>query len=114
MGAVISQLPAFREFVAIKETFYKDKELGEAFEREAHLLIVYITGFAARLDIYEKNNGFFLVMQFIEGEDCPRFKAQRRVSRQRRFALDGQFARRARLLHSRKPPIITATSNQTT
>lgn len=71
MGAVYVAIDQrFGSQVAIKETFFKDDELGAAFEREAHLLnslrhpvLPHVT------DYFAENNGYFLVMQFIEGED---------------------------------------------
>lgn len=71
MGAVYLAIDKrFDNHVAIKETFYKDEEFGEAFEREARLLnalqhqvLPHVT------DYFSENNGYFLVMQFIEGED---------------------------------------------
>ena len=71
MGAVYLAVDRrFESFVAIKETFYKDDELGEAFEREARLLnglrhpnLPHVS------DYFSENAGHFLVMQFIEGED---------------------------------------------
>lgn len=71
MGAVYLAIDQrFDNHVAIKETFYKEEELAEAFEREARLLnglqhpvLPHVS------DYFAENNGYFLVMQFIEGED---------------------------------------------
>ena len=71
MGAVYLAVDKrFENYVAIKETFYKDDELGEAFEREARLLnglrhpnLPHVS------DYFTESGGHFLVMQFIEGED---------------------------------------------
>ncbi len=71
MGAVYLAVDKrFDNHVAIKETFYNDAEFSEAFEREARLLnglqhqvLPHVT------DYFSENNGYFLVMQFIEGED---------------------------------------------
>jgi tRNA A-37 threonylcarbamoyl transferase component Bud32 len=71
MGAVYLAVDQrFDNYVAIKETFYQDEELKEAFEREARLLnglqhpvLPHVS------DYFAENNGYFLVMQFIEGED---------------------------------------------
>ncbi|MBA3601028.1 MAG: serine/threonine protein kinase [Acidobacteria bacterium] len=71
MGAVYLAIDQrFGSYVAIKETFYKDKELGDAFEREAHLLnSLHHPALPHVSDYFTENNGYFLVMQFIEGED---------------------------------------------
>jgi predicted Ser/Thr protein kinase len=71
MGAVYLAVDQrFDNYVAIKETFFHDEELKEAFEREARLLnglqhpvLPHVS------DYFAENNGYFLVMQFIEGED---------------------------------------------
>jgi serine/threonine protein kinase len=71
MGAVYVAIDErFGSQVAIKETFYKDDELGEAFEREARLLnSLHHPALPHVSDYFAENNGYFLVMQFIEGED---------------------------------------------
>ena len=71
MGAVYVAIDQrFGSQVAIKETFFKDDELGEAFEREAHLLnSLHHPVLPHVSDYFAENNGYFLVMQFIEGED---------------------------------------------
>ena len=71
MGAVYRAIDQrFGSYVAIKETFYKDKELGDAFEREARLLnSLHHPALPHVSDYFTENNGYFLVMQFIEGED---------------------------------------------
>lgn len=71
MGAVYRAVDRrFDSYVAIKETFYKDNELGDAFEREAKLLnglnhpnLPHVS------DYFSEGGGHFLVMQFVEGED---------------------------------------------
>ncbi len=71
MGAVYLAVDRrFESYVAIKETFYKDDELGEAFEREARLLNgLHHPNLPHVSDYFNENGGYFLVMQFIEGED---------------------------------------------
>ncbi len=77
MGAVYLAIDQrFGSYVAIKETFYKDKELGDAFEREAHLLnSLHHPALPHVSDYFTENNGYFLVMQFIEGEDLSGWKS---------------------------------------
>jgi len=109
MGAVYLAVDQrFGSHVAIKETFYKNDELGEAFEREAHLLNSLLHPVLPHVsDFFTENNGHFLVMQFIEGEDL--FEVLKR---------EGAFPVRDVLrwtdslldaldyLHSQEPPII--------
>ncbi len=109
MGAVYLAVDQrFGSHVAIKETFYKNDELGEAFEREARLLNSLLHPVLPHVsDFFTENNGHFLVMQFIEGEDL--FEVLKRK---------GAFPARDALrwtdslldaldyLHSHEPPII--------
>jgi len=71
MGAVYVAIDQrFGSQVAIKETFYKEDELAAAFEREARLLnSLHHPVLPHVSDFFAENNGYFLVMQFIEGED---------------------------------------------
>ncbi len=109
MGAVYLAVDQrFESYVAIKETFYKDDELGEAFEREARLLNgLHHPNLPHVSDYFTESSGHFLVMQFIEGEDL--FETLKR---------DGAFSQPDVLrwtnslldaldyLHSQEPPII--------
>lgn len=71
MGAVYLAVDKrFESRVAIKETFYQTDEFGEAFEREAKLLNSLLHPALPHVsDYFTENDGYFLVMQFIEGED---------------------------------------------
>ena len=109
MGAVYRAVDQrFGSFVAIKETFYKNDELGEAFEREAHLLNSLLHPVLPHVsDFFTENNGHFLVMQFIEGEDLSEVLKRegafpvRSVLRWTDSLLDALD-----YLHSQEPPII--------
>ncbi len=109
MGAVYLAVDQrFESFVAIKETFYKEDELGEAFEREARLLNgLHHPNLPHVSDYFTEGGGHFLVMQFIEGEDL--FEILKRegafpqsdVLRWTNSLLDALD-----YLHSQEPPII--------
>src|SRR5215203_3519235 len=109
MGAVYLAVDQrFGSHVAIKETFYMDEELGEAFEREAHLLNSLFHPVLPHVsDYFTENNGYFLVMQYIEGEDLSAILKRegafpvRDVLRWTDSLLDALD-----YLHSQEPPII--------
>jgi serine/threonine protein kinase len=71
MGAVYLAVDQrFGSRVAIKETFYKEDNLGEAFELEARLLNSLHHPILPHVsDYFTEDSGYFLVMEFIEGED---------------------------------------------
>ncbi len=109
MGAVYLAVDQrFESFVAIKETFYRDDELGEAFEREARLLNgLHHPNLPHVSDYFTESGGHFLVMQFIEGEDL--FEILKRkgsfplqdVLRWTNGLLDALD-----YLHSQEPPVV--------
>lgn len=71
MGAVyIATDERFGSMVAIKETLCMDDSFRKAIEREARLLNSLKHSALPRVsDHFEENNGQFLVMEYIEGED---------------------------------------------
>jgi tRNA A-37 threonylcarbamoyl transferase component Bud32 len=109
MGAVYLAIDQrFESHVAIKETFYKDEELAEAFEREARLLnSLHHPVLPHVSDYFTEKNGHFLVMQFIEGEDLSEI-----IKREGAFPLKDVVRWTDDLLdaldylHSQNPPII--------
>jgi serine/threonine protein kinase len=109
MGAVYLAIDQrFDNYVAIKETFYKDDEFGEAFEREAKILNGLIHPVLPHVsDYFTESGGHFLVMQFIEGEDVSEILKRdgafpvRNVLRWFHNLLDALD-----YLHSRESPII--------
>jgi len=109
MGAVYLAIDQrFGSNVAIKETFYKDEELGNAFEREARLLNSLLHPVLPHVsDYFTENNGHFLVMQFIEGEDL--FET---LKREGAFPVPDvlhwtdSLLEALDYLHSQEPPII--------
>jgi len=109
MGAVYRATDQkFGSAVAIKETFYRDKDLEEAFEREARLLNgLHHPLFPHVSDHFTEGEGHFLVMEFIEGQDLSellkrggRFPFET-VMRWTLDLLDGLD-----YLHSQDPPVI--------
>ena len=71
MGAVYRATDQkFGTRVAIKETFYGDTDLAEAFEREARLLNGLHHPILPHVsDYFTEDGGHFLVMEYIDGED---------------------------------------------
>lgn len=109
MGAVYLAVDnRFDNYVAIKETFYNDEEFGEAFEREARLLnALHHPGLPHVSDYFTENNTYFLVMQYIEGEDLSDI-----LKRENSFPVETVMGWTRNLLdalgylHSQTPPII--------
>ncbi len=109
MGAVYRAVDQkFGSIVAIKETFYGDAELGEAFEREARLLNgLHHPIFPHVSDHFSENGGLFLVMEYIEGDDMSTLLKRgevftfEEVMRWTLDLLDGLD-----YLHSQDPPIV--------
>ena len=109
MGAVYRAVDQkFGTAVAIKETFYRDKDLAEAFEREARLLNgLHHPLFPHVSDHFTEGDGHFLVMEYIEGEDLSAL-----LKRGERFTFETAMRWTLDLLdgldhlHSQDPPII--------
>ncbi len=79
MGAVYIAIDErFGSVVAIKETFFSDEKFGKAFEREARLLNNLKHPALPRVsDHFVDDNGQFLVMEYIEGEDLSEMMEKR-------------------------------------
>ncbi|CAN5459778.1 hypothetical protein BH18ACI3_BH18ACI3_12050 [soil metagenome] len=109
MGAVfIAVDQKFGSRVAIKETFYQDSELGEAFEREARLLNSLHHPILPHVSDYFSEGGvYFLVMEYIEGEDLSEI-----LERDGAFPVSDVIHWASGILdgldylHSQEPPII--------
>ncbi len=71
MGTVYEAIDVrFNSQVALKETHFTEEALRKQFEREAHLLYKLRHPAIARvIDHFTENDGQFLVMDYIEGED---------------------------------------------
>jgi serine/threonine protein kinase len=109
MGAVYLAVDQkFGSHVAIKETFFQEEDLGEAFEREARLLNNLHHPILPHVsDYFVEGERHFLLMEFIEGEDLSEILAREgafpladvlRWTNELLDALD--------YLHSHTPPII--------
>lgn len=109
MGAVYLAVDRrFENHVAIKETFFKDDEFGDAFEREARLLNgLQHPALPHVSDYFTDKHGHFLVMQFIEGEDLSAI-----LKREGSFPVSEVLRWTDSLLdaldylHSQEPPVI--------
>jgi serine/threonine protein kinase len=109
MGAVYLAIDQrFESFVAIKETFYKDDELSDAFEREAKLLnSLHHPNLPHVSDYFTEADGHFLVMQFIEGEDLFEIlKREGSFPMQDVLHWTNSLLGALDYLHSQEPPII--------
>jgi len=109
MGAVyIATDQKFGSRVAIKETFYEDSELAEAFAREARILNSLHHPILPHVsDYFREGDGYFLVMEYIEGEDLSEI-----LKREGQFPVNDVIRWTLELLdgldylHSQDPPII--------
>src|ERR671922_2132866 len=64
--------------VALKETLFTEERLRKQFEREARLLArLHHQALPRVSDHFTENDGQFLVMQFIPGEDLAEMMAKR-------------------------------------
>jgi serine/threonine protein kinase len=109
MGAVYSATDKkFGSRVAIKQTFYDNIELAQAFEREARLLNTLHHPVLPHVsDFFSEGDEMLLVMEYIEGEDLSEV-----LKRGDRPAIDDVVSWTRELLdaldylHSQDPPII--------
>jgi serine/threonine protein kinase len=109
MGAVYRATDTkFGTRVAIKETFFGDTEIAEAFEREARLLNGLHHAILPHVsDHFIENGGHFLVMEYIEGDDLSALLKRGEV-----FSVDTVLSWTMELLdgldylHSQDPPVI--------
>jgi serine/threonine protein kinase len=110
MGAVyLARDDRLKSDVALKETFFNDDSLRRAFEREAQLLANLRHAALPKVsDHFSENEGQFLVMEFIPGDDLMQMLARRGNA----FPVDkvlewaDQLLGALEYLHSRQPPVI--------
>jgi serine/threonine protein kinase len=114
MGAVYKATDRkFGNTVAIKETFYSDHRLREAFALEARLLNrLRHSALPVVMDCFSEGEGQYLVMQYIPGRDMEKLLAERQSQNQGVFPVTAvlrwadQLLDALDYLHSHTPPII--------
>jgi tetratricopeptide (TPR) repeat protein len=103
----------FKNFVAVKEARFPTIEVDRAFEREAHLLrSLKHPALPGVIDFFSENQTWYLVMDFVAGEDLAVSLAQRLESGDGPFA-PGEVVRwgeqvlsALEFLHAHEPPIL--------
>jgi serine/threonine protein kinase len=110
MGAVyLAKDQRLRSTVALKETFFEDEHLRKAFEREAALLANLRHPALPRvIDHFNEDQGQFLVMEFIGGEDLEEMFRSRNgaFSQSEVLGWADQLLDALDYLHTQEPPII--------
>jgi serine/threonine protein kinase len=110
MGAVyLAKDQRLRSDVALKETYFADDRLLKAFEREALLLAdLHHSVLPKVTDYFTESGGYFLVMQYIPGDDLGSLLESKGIP----FSPDDvlrwadQLLDALDYLHSHEPPII--------
>jgi serine/threonine protein kinase len=114
MGAVYRATDRkFGNTVAIKETFYSDHRLREAFALEARLLNrLRHSALPVVMDYFSEGESQYLVMQYIPGNNMEQLLADRRTHNQNGFPVlavlrwADQLLDALDYLHSQNPPVI--------
>ncbi len=114
MGAVYRATDRkFGNTVAIKETFYSDHRLREAFALEARLLNrLRHSALPVVMDYFSEGESQYLVMQYIPGNNMEQLLADRRTHNQSGFPVlavlrwADQLLDALDYLHTQNPPII--------
>lgn len=110
MGAVyVATDERFASRVAIKETFFTDENYGKAFEREARLLNNLRHPALPRVsDHFIEENGQFLVMEYIEGDDLSEKMQESKTAFPLSSVLDwaDQLLDALDYLHTQETPVI--------
>ncbi|HJQ67663.1 MAG TPA: protein kinase [Blastocatellia bacterium] len=109
MGAVyLAKDQRLGNIVALKETFFSDTFLLAAFEREARILAgLRHSALPKVIDHFADNNGQFLVMEYISGEDLHELLEDgRKPSIEEALHWADQLLDALDYLHSQQPPII--------
>ncbi|HMF55177.1 MAG TPA: serine/threonine-protein kinase, partial [Pyrinomonadaceae bacterium] len=110
MGAVyIATDQRFGSMVALKETFFTDASMRKAFEREARLLNHLRHGALPKvIDHFAEEDGQFLVMEFIPGDDLSEMLKGRGDAFPVSKVLDwaDELLDALDYLHTQEPPVI--------
>lgn len=94
--------------VAIKETFFTDRKLRKAFEREAQLLAnLHHPALPVVSDYFSEQDSLFLVMQFVAGADLSSLvKEKGKIEVEEVLRYGQQLLDILTYLHTQEPPII--------
>jgi eukaryotic-like serine/threonine-protein kinase len=110
MGAVyLAKHQRLGSTVAVKETFFNDASMLKAFEREARLLAsLRHAALPKVIDHFSEGDGWFLVMEFIGGDDFAEMLKQRGAAFPINQVMDwgDQLLRALEYLHKQTPPVI--------
>ncbi|MEK6288229.1 MAG: protein kinase [Acidobacteriota bacterium] len=110
MGAVyLAKHQRLGSTVAVKETFFNDPSMLKAFEREARLLAGLRHGALPKvIDHFSEGDGWFLVMEFIGGDDFAEILKQRGGAFPINQVMDwgDQLLSALEYLHKQTPPVI--------
>src|SRR2546421_7752862 len=110
MGAVyLARDQRLGNTIALKETFFNDAMMLSAFEREARLLAgLRHSALPKVMDHFADDNGQFLVMDFISGEDLQDLLLSSKGAFQPEevFQWADQILDALDYLHSQNPPVI--------
>jgi serine/threonine protein kinase len=110
MGAVYEAVDERLDtIVALKETLFADEKLRKQFEREARLLArMHHQALPRVSDHFNENDGQFLVMQYIAGDDLAAMLAQRKSAFPQKEVLvwADQLCDALDYLHTQDPQII--------
>jgi serine/threonine protein kinase len=110
MGAVyLARDERLGNTVALKETFFTDERLRKAFEREARLLAhLRHPALPKVTDHFDEDDGQFIVMEFISGDDLEILLAQRgrAFTVEQVLAWGDELLKALDYLHKQDPPIL--------
>ncbi len=114
MGAVYQATDRkFGNAVAVKETFYSNEQMRQAFTQEARLLNrLRHSALPVVMDYFSSGDKQFLVMQYIPGKDLEQLLNERKATEQGAFMASqvmqwaDQLLDAVEYLHSQNPPVI--------
>ncbi len=114
MGAVYQATDRkFGNAVAVKETFYSNEQMRQAFTQEARLLNrLRHSALPVVMDYFSSGDKQFLVMQYIPGKDLEQLLNERKAAEQGAFMASqvmqwaDQLLDALEYLHAQNPPVI--------